>query len=711
MRTSLLALGALLTACGAPPPREPSPAVDPEPVAAARPHEIASPHGTRVDPYFWLRDDSRANPEVLAYLRAENAYHDRMLAPVAALRDTLYAELVSRIEEDDQTPPTFDDGYWYYARYEKGRQYPIYARRKGAIDAPEEIVLDGNALAEGHAFYKIGGWDVTRDGRRVAWAEDTVGRNQYTIRVKDLTTGEVQADTVGDVAGSVVWASDGETFFYVGKDPTTLRERSVWRRRLGEAEGTLVYDEPDEAFYTSIAATKSRAYVAITLWSTVSTEVRLVDADDPARAPRLFEPRERDHEYGIDHLDGRFVIHTNWQAKNFRLMEVADGADTGRARWREVVPHDPDVLVEDFSLYRGFTAVEERTGGLPRIRVLPVAGAAFEVAADEPTFAMYLYDTPDPDSKVVRYGYQSMTTPATVYDLDVATRARTTIDQQQVRGGFDRDAYVTEYVHATAEDGTRVPISLVRRKDTPRDGTAPLLLYGYGSYGATMDATFSTTSLSLLDRGWVFAIAHVRGGQELGRAWYEAGRQLAKKNTFTDFIACAEHLVAARYAAPDEVFAMGGSAGGLLIGAVINLRPELFRGAIAAVPFVDVVTTMLDTSIPLTTNEFDEWGDPRRAEFYEYMLSYSPYDQVRAQAYPSLLVTTGLWDSQVQYFEPAKWVAKLRATRTDDNLLLLHTEMEAGHGGKSGRYEALRETARDWAFLLHVLERPDTRAR
>jgi oligopeptidase B len=708
----LLPLVALLAACGgaSPAPRARDVALTP-PIAAVRPHPVESPHGTRIDPYYWLRDDTRRRKDVLDHLRAENAYAEAaLLAPTAELQKTLYAEMVGRIREDDTTVPELQDGYWYYARTETGKQYPIHVRRKGTMDAAEEVVLDANQLAAGHDFYAIGGWDVSPDGTKLAWAEDVVGRNQFTLRVEDLTTGEVLADTARNISGDLAWANDSRTLFYVGKDETTLRESKVYRHVLGGGDDVLVHDETDGAFYTSVGNTKSKRFVTITLWSTVATEVRLIDADRPTSAPVVFLPRERDHEYDVEHLGGRFVVRTNWQAKNFRLVEVAQADHADRAAWRDLVPHRDDVLIEDYAVYDRFVAVGERSGGLARVRVVPAEGAPFPIDADEPAFAMYLDDTWPPDSTRVRYVYVSMTTPRSTYELDVTTGERTLLKREPVEGGYHPADYATEYLHATARDGAAVPISLVYKKTTPRDGSAPLLVYGYGAYGASMEPTFDAARLSLLDRGWVYAVAHVRGGEERGRRWYEDGKLLRKKNTFFDFIDCTEHLVKEGYGGADRVFAAGGSAGGLLMGAIVNLRPDLYRGVLAAVPFVDVVTTMLDESIPLTSNELDEWGDPTEKPFYDYMLSYSPYDNVAAQDYPSMLVTTGLWDSQVQYFEPAKWVARLRATKTDDNLLVLHTDMAAGHGGKAGRYDSLTETSRDYAFLLHVLERPDARS-
>lgn len=678
------------------------------PVAQQRPHAVTSPNGTRNDPYYWLRDDTRKDPAVLAYLNAENAYAANIMGPQKALEDTLFAEMRSRVKEDDSSVPTFEDGYWYYTRFETGKQYPIHARRKRTMQAPEEVLLDGNQLATGHSFYRIGTYAVSRNGTLLAWAEDTVGRNQFVLHVKNLATGEVLPDTATNISPSIEWANDNKTLFYVGKDNVTLREDRVFRHALGGSHD-LVFKEDDGSYYVYLSAAKSRRYIFIQLDATTNSEWRLIDANKPAAAPRVFIARAKDHIYDLDHLGNRFVMRTNADAKNFRLVEVPADKPEDRKRWKDILPHRPDALLESFALYDGFTAVSVRTGGLRKVQVLPRRGKPFFIDAQDPTYAMSLVDTPDPKAKAVRYEYDAMQTPTTVYELDVTSHKRALLKQQPVPG-YDASQYASEYLHATAKDGTEVPISVVYRKDTPRDGTAPLFVYGYGSYGSSMEPYFDAKRVSLLDRGFVYAIAHVRGGEEMGRAWYEDGKLMHKTNTFTDFIAATEHLVAQKYGARDQVYAMGASAGGLLMGAITNLRPDLYRGVVAFVPFVDVVTTMLDESIPLTTNEFDEWGNPKEKAAYDYMLSYSPYDNVAAKAYPSIYVRTGLWDSQVQYFEPAKWVAKLRAMKTDDNLVVMDVDMSAGHGGASGRFNRMREFARAYAFVLLVKDRPDTRA-
>jgi oligopeptidase B len=678
------------------------------PVAEVRPHEIASPHGTRVDPYFWLRDDTRKDPQVLADLGAENAYTKAVLAGTETLQKTLYDEMLARIKQDDSTVPVLDDGYWYYVRFETGKEYPIYARRKGEMSAPEEILLDANELARGHEFYRVGDTDVSTNGKLLAYTEDTVGRNQYVLRIKNLDTGELLPDTVSSIDAGVVWANDNRTVLYVAKHPVTLLPHKVHKHVLGTDPATdpLVYEETDNTFYTSISKSKSDKYLYIVVSSTLSSEVRYADAGDPRLAFKVFLPREPEHEYSIEHQGDRFVIRTNWQAKNFRLMSAPVGKGGNKKAWREIIGHKDDVFVHGFEVFKDYLAVSERSGGLRKIRVMPWKGKkSFYIESDEPAYTTYLAYTPEIDSFTLRYRYTSLTTPMTTYDYDMRTGEKILLKQDPVLGGFEAADYVTEYVHAPARDGARVPVSLVYRKGTPRDGTAPLYLWGYGSYGASMDPYFNSDRLSLLDRGFVFAIAHIRGGQELGRQWYESGKLLHKMNTFNDFIDVTEFLVSEGYAARDKVFGSGGSAGGLLVGAVANMRPELYRGIIAHVPFVDVVTTMLDDDIPLTTGEFDEWGDPKKKEFYDYILSYSPYDNVKRQDYPAMFVTTGLWDSQVQYFEPAKWVARLRALKTDESPLLLHINMEAGHGGRSGRFERLRERAMEYGFIFHVLGR------
>jgi oligopeptidase B len=701
LRAAILAAGiAALAGCAGAPDMSQSPA---PPRAAQKPHEVPSPHGSRADPYYWLRDDTRKDPEVLGYLEAENAYTQAVLAPTRDLQERLYEEIVGRLAQDDASPPTLMRGHWYYTRFEAGREYPLYCRRAGARDAPEQLLLDANERASGHGFYQVGGYDVSLDNRLLAFTEDTVGRRQYVLRVKDLRTGEVLPDAIANVEPDVVWAADHRSILYVEKDPETLLGKRVRRHVLGTpaAADLLVHEEPDPAFYLGVSRSKDNRWLFIVLQSTLVSEWRYAAAADPQLRFVPVLPREPDHEYQVEARGDDFVIRTNWQAPNFRLVRVPIRASADKAKWRDVVPHRADVLVERYDVFRDYLAINERAGGLLGIRIKPWGkGRDVHVGSDEPAYTATLGSTPEMDSHVVRYTYTSLTTPVTTWDHDLRTGARELVKREPVLGDFDPARYATEYVHATARDGTRVPVSLVYRRGVKRDGTAPLLQYGYGAYGYSLNPAFASARLSLLDRGFVYAIAHVRGGQELGRAWYEDGRLLKKRNTFTDFIDVTEFLVRQGYGARDKVFAMGGSAGGLLVGAVANLRPDLYRGIVTQVPFVDVVTTMLDESIPLTTNEFDEWGNPKQKAWHDYMLSYSPYDNVRAQAYPAMLVETGLWDSQVQYYEPAKWVAKLRANKTDANPLLFHVNMEAGHGGKSGRFRKYRDVAMEYAFLL-----------
>ena len=675
------------------------------PVAPLRPHEVPSPHGPRRDDYHWLRDDSRSDPEVLAYLAAENAYTAAMLADVRPLEERIYAEIVARIKQDDSSVPYRHRGYWYYTRYEAGREYPLYARRPGTLQAPEQVMLDCNAMAGGAAFFQVGGMAVAPGERLLAYAEDRVGRRQYTLRIRDLVSGETLPDAVENVDPGVAWAADGRTLLYVEKHPETLLPYRVRSHRLGTpvAEDPLVYELEDESLYLSVEQTKDEGYLLIVGAGHDATEVRYARADDPALDFRLMLPREDGHEYYPDHLGGRWIIRSNWRAPNYRLVEVAVGQEADRDAWRDIIGHREDASIEDVSVFTRFLAVNERSGGLLRIRIRPLDGTPDTwIAADEPAFTASLDANLELDAGTVRYTYTSLTTPLSTLDYEVATGTSTLLKREPVLGSFDPAAYRTEYHWAEARDGTRVPVSIVCRHDCPRDGTAPLMQYGYGAYGLSMDPVFSSARLSLLDRGFVYAIAHVRGGQELGRRWYDQGKLLAKKHSFTDFVDVTRFLVREGYADPARVFASGGSAGGLLMGAVANLAGTEYRGIVTQVPFVDVVTTMLDESLPLTTLEYVEWGDPRERQYYEYMLSYSPYDNVAAQDYPAMLVTTGLWDSQVQYFEPAKWVAKLRRLKTDSSRLLLRTNMDAGHGGKSGRFRRYREIAEEYAFVLDL---------
>jgi oligopeptidase B len=675
------------------------------PVAARKPHVVQSPHGDRQDPYYWLRDDTRTHPEMLAYLEAENAYLQEVMRPVEALRAELLTELTNRLPPDDAEPPFPMRGYAYVSRFEKGKEYRILARTPRG-GGPEEVLLDQNALADGHAFFSLGQWDVSPNDEWLAYATDTVGRRQYVTQFKNLRTGETLPTRITGTAGNVVWAADNRTAFYVEIDPTTLLTKRVKRHVVGTdpASDVVVYEEPDDSFYIGVGRTLDREYLCIGSQSTVSSETRCVRAADPLAAFTVLAPRERDFEYDVEHAGGRWVIRTNWQAKNFRLMEADDAGVRDRARWRDLVPHRDDIFLSGYHAFADHVVVEERRDGLQRLRVIDArTGTSTDVASDEPAYVMHIGTNREAETTTLRYEYESLTTPRTTYDLDMATGARRLVKEARVLGGFDKAHYRTDRRWVTARDGARVPVSLVWRQGTALDGTAPLYQYAYGSYGISMDPGFRADWISLLDRGFVVAIAHIRGGQELGRQWYEDGKLLKKTNTFTDFIDVTQALVAQKVAAADKVFAMGGSAGGLLMGAIANMAPERYRGIVAHVPFVDVVTTMLDESIPLTTNEFDEWGNPKEQSYYDYMLAYSPYDQVKRQAYPAMLVTTGLWDSQVQYWEPAKWVAKLRTVKTGDAPLLLRTNMDAGHGGRSGRFTRLEQVAVEYAFILQQL--------
>jgi len=687
---------------------------DPVPAAAPRarraPHPVVSPNGTRIDEYYWLRDDTRESPDVLAHLRQENAYADAVLAPLASLEQRLYDELVGRLAPEDATVPVLYRGWWYWTRFDAGREYRLHVRRADQPGAPEEVLLDGNALATGLEYFQIGDWSVSPDGRTLAYTQDTVGRRQYELRVRDLLGNRLLDERVPNVEPQIVWADDGSTLLYIEKDPETLLSVRVRAHRIGSApeQDRLVYEEADHSYYLGISRSRSERFLFITCASTEQTEWLQAPAGDPALAFRPVLPRSDGHEYDVEHLDGDFIIRTNRGAPNFRIMRVPVSDSTDVAAWREVVPHRADVLVEHFEVSTRRLALAERSGGLSRIRLhdwthgTALAGD-FLVPVDEPGATLALIGTPDIDSPLLRYAQSSLATPDTIYDLELDTGKRHWRKTDAVLGGFDARNYTARLVFATAADGARIPVSVAMRRDTPLDGSAPLYQYGYGAYGYSMDPDFRSSWVSLMDRGFVVAIAHVRGGQEMGRSWYDGGRLLNKRNSFTDFVAVTDALVRDGTCAAGRVVAQGGSAGGLLVAAVANLAPERYRAIVAHVPFVDVVTTMLDESIPLTTNEYDQWGDPRQRASYAYMLSYSPYDNVRAQDYPATLVFTGLWDSQVQYFEPAKWVARLRALRTDTRPLLLCVDMNAGHGGRSGRFQRYRETAREYAFLLWQL--------
>jgi len=679
------------------------------PDVAKKAHVVKAPHGAeRQDEYYWLRDDSRKQPEMLAYLNAENAYTDAFMAPLKPLQDRLYQEIVGRIKQDDASVPYRERGHWYYTRFETGKDYPVYARRKGTMNDAEEILLDVNVMAHGKDYFSVGDWEVSQDNALLAWAEDSVGRRQYTIRFKDLATGKVFDDVITGVSPNLVWADDNRTLFYVENDPETLLTVRVKKHVLGTpaAQDVLVYEEQDDSFYMGIGRTRDDRYICISVDSTVSSEARCAPAGDP-REFVVLAPRQRDVEYEADHHGGRWVIRTNAPgadgkpAKNYKLVTAPDGS-TSRAAWQDWVPHRDDVFIDGFELFDGFTAIAERSQGLERLRLLKSDGSDEYVKADEPAYGMGLSVNAEPDTDWLRYTYTSMTTPATVYELNTKTGERKLMKRDPVIG-YDPEQYVTERLWATARDGTKIPVSLVYRKGFKRDGTAAMLQYAYGSYGSSTDPGFNLPVVSLLDRGMVYVLAHIRGGQEMGRQWYDDGHLFLKKNTFTDFIDVTDFLVKEGYAAKDRVAAYGGSAGGLLMGAISNMAPEKYRVILSQVPFVDVVTTMLDPSIPLTTNEYDEWGNPEQKDYYDYMLSYSPYDNLKAQAYPAMFVGTGLWDSQVQYWEPAKYIARLRDLDTSDKPVLFRVNMDAGHGGKSGRFRRYRELSEMYAFLLDQL--------
>ncbi|MFK7961164.1 MAG: S9 family peptidase [Phycisphaerales bacterium] len=671
------------------------------PRADQRPVELTMHGDVRVDEYYWLRE--RENPEVIAHLEAENAYLKAVMAPTESLQETLYEELVGRMRQDDSTVPVRHGAYWYFTRYEEGQSYPIHARTHRTLDAPEEVLLDVNQMAEGHGFFSVGTRQPSPDHTKLAYAVDDVGRRIYDIEIMTIASRNV-TERITDVAGNLVWAEDGRHLFYARRDLETLRTHQIWRHELGTDPSTdvLVFEETDETFSCWVSKTRSKRFLVINSSQTIEDEVRILDARDPLGTWRVVLPRERGHEYSVDHWGDSLIIRTNRGAENFRLVQAPIDDP---AAWESLVPHRSDVLLERVDLFSEFMVLTERRDGLRRLRVRRMAdGIEHEIDFPDPTYAVGMGQNPEFDTASVRFSYSSLTTPASVYDYDLVGRDRTLMKRDEVFGGFDPANYTSERVWATADDGTRVPVSVVYRAPLERDGGRPLLLYGYGSYGSSVDARFNPNVVSLLDRGFVYAIAHVRGGQELGRAWYESGKLQQKRNTFTDFIDCAEHLVAEGYTAPERLCASGGSAGGLLVGAVANMRPDLFAAVVAAVPFVDVVTTMLDASIPLTTFEWDEWGDPRDPASYAYMLSYSPYDQVRSVAYPEMLVTTGLHDSQVQYWEPAKWVARLRDRNTGDGRLVFKCTMEAGHGGASGRYDRYRDEALRYAFLITAVE-------
>ena len=674
------------------------------PVAKKIPTNLEKHGDVRVDNYYWLND--RENPEVIEYLNQGNDYYDEVTKHTKDFQNNLFEEMKSRIKEDDSSVPYFYNQYWYYTRFETGKQYPIFCRKKGNLESVEEVMFNVNEMAEGHDYFQLNGIEVSPDNTLAAFGVDTVSRRQYTLRIKNLITGEIYKDKIDNTTGGSNFANDNKTLFYTLQNPTTLRSEKIMKHKFGETadKDQLVFFEEDETYNTWVDKSKSEQYIFIGSYSTLTSEMRFVNADTPDDEFKIFQPRTRGLEYDVNHYGDKFYIVTNADnATNFKLMSTPITA-TGKSNWKDIIPHRADVLLEGIDIFKDYLVVSERYNGLKRIHIKRWDNSNdYYLPFGSETYSANTSTNLDFNTTKLRYVFNDMTTPSSVIEFDMATQDKTVLKEQEVLGGkFDKNNYTSKRIWATATDGTKVAISLVYRKDTKLNKETPLLLYGYGSYGITLNPSFSTTRLSLLDRGFVYAIAHVRGGQYLGRPWYEDGKLLKKKNTFTDFIDCSKFLIAEGYTSSEHLYAMGGSAGGLLMGAVVNMAPELYNGVIAAVPFVDVVTTMLDDSIPLTTGEYDEWGNPNELEYYNYIKTYSPYDNVADHDYPNMLVTTGLHDSQVQYWEPAKWVAKLREYKTDDNILLLHTNMEAGHGGASGRFEALKEVAQEYAFILDL---------
>ena len=683
------------------------------PIAEKQPKKLVKHGDVRVDNYFWMRlsDEQKLAPvkdahtqKVINYLEAENDYHDKITAYTKNFEEELFLEMKGRIKEDDATVPYKDNGYFYITRYEKGKQYPIYSRKKEHLEAEEQIMFDVNQMSKGYEYYKLGGLNISPNNKLAVFATDTVSRRQYFLRIKNLETGEIHKDIIDNTTGGSVWANDNKTIFYTKKNPVTLRSEKIYRHVLGTptSEDVEVYHEKDETFGTYVTISKSKKYIIIGSYSTTSTEAQFLEADNPTGEFKILQPRVKDLEYNVEHYKENFYLLTNKdKATNFKLMKTPV-TKTTLENWIDVIPHREDTLLEDFSIFKEYLVLEERSNGLNKVRIKRWDNKEdYYLPFNEETYSVGVYGNPEFDTDIIRYSYNSFTTPSSIIDFNMNDKTKDIKKEQEVLGDkFKKENYISKRVWAPVRDGKKVAISLVYHKDTQLNEQTPLLQYAYGSYGYTIPDSFSTTRLSLLDRGFVYALAHIRGSEYLGRNWYEDGKMLNKKNTFTDFIDCSRFLINNKYTSSKHLYAMGGSAGGLLMGAIINLNPELYNGIIAAVPFVDVISTMLDDSIPLTTGEYDEWGNPNDKEFYDYIKSYSPYDQVDSKAYPNMLVTTGFHDSQVQYWEPAKWVAKLRELKTDDNLLLLRTNMGAGHGGASGRFEALKETAKDYTFIL-----------
>ncbi len=688
------------------------------PIAEKQDH-IMEIHGDkRNDKYYWMRltDEQKMaeNPDektqkVLDYLNAENEYKENMLSHLSYYREKLFDEMVGRIKKDDNSVPYIRNGYYYIRKYQNEKEYPIYSRKKGSLDSSEELLFDVNKMAEGYTYYNLGGYKVSPNNKIIAFATDTLSRRIYNIQFKDLETDKIIGSTLSGTSGNFVWANDNQTIFYVLKDPETLLPYKVMKHIIGtnQADDKVIYEEKDNTFYTSVYKSTSQKFIVINLSQTISNEFYTIPADEPYSKPELFLARSPNHEFSIDHFENQFYIRTNKDAKNFKLMVTPENK-TAIENWKELIPHRPDILFKGFDLFDDFLVTTERIKGISNIRVMNHSGKNDHyINFGEDAYTAYTTNNYDPKLKTLRVGFTSLTTPSTTYDYDMNTRKLEIKKQTEVVGGYNSEEYTSERIYAKARDGVEVPISLVYKKGTKLNGNSPLLLYGYGSYGYSMDPYFSSVRLSLLNRGFIYAIAHIRGGMELGKSWYEDGKMLKKKNTFFDFIDCGKYLVENKYTNSNNMYAQGGSAGGLLMGAVINYEPELFKGIVAGVPFVDVVTTMLDESIPLTTGEFDEWGNPKDKEYYDYIKSYSPYDNIEKKDYPAMLITTGLHDSQVQYWEPAKWIAKLRDYKTDNNPLMMHTEMEAGHGGASGRFNRLKEVALEYSFILDLAGESD----
>lgn len=675
---------------------------------------LLNEHGqTRVDPYFWMRltdeQKSAESPDthtkkVLDYLDAENDFTKKALAHTEDLQQKLYDEIVGRIKKDDESVPYFSNGYWYYTRYESDSEYPIYCRKKENLNSDEIVFLNVNELAEGHDYYSVGGLSISPDNKILSFGEDTLSRRIYTIKFKNLETGDLLDDTIENTTGGGAWANDNKTIFYTTKNKVSLLSEKIYRHKLGTTASSdvMVYHEKDPSYYIGVYKSKSDDFIIIWNSSTLVNQFHILSADNPTGDFKEFSPRDEKHEYSIDHFKNKFYIVTNWEAQNFRLMETPEQF-TSKENWQEVIPHRENVLLEGLELFDDYMVVDERKEGLTNLRVInQTSGDEYYLDFGEPAYAAYISTNAEFNTKTLRFGYTSLTTPSSTFDYNMETKEKTLLKQQEVVGGHNPEDYQSERIWATVRDGVKVPISIVYKKGFKKDGTMPVLQYAYGSYGSTIDAGFSSTRLSLLDRGFAYAIAHIRGGSMMGRKWYEDGKMFKKKNTFNDFVDCSKFLIEEKYTSAEHLHAYGGSAGGLLMGAIVNMNPELYNGVLSAVPFVDVISTMWDESIPLTTNEFDEWGNPKTLESYEYMKSYSPYDNVKEQDYPNMLVTTGLFDSQVQYWEPAKWVAKLRDKKTDNNLLIMDTNMDAGHGGASGRFKPYKTTALQYAFVMDL---------